>query len=43
MTIKEAMNSINTIASNIANGVATDKNDESKLNDIVSSTEDIGK
>lgn len=44
MTIKEAMNSINTIASNIANGVATDKNDESKLNEInMSSTEDIGK
>ena len=43
MTIKEAMNSINTIASNIVNEVASDKNDESKLNDSVSSTEDIGK
>ena len=43
MTIKEAMNSINTIATNIVNGVASDKNDESKLNDIVTSTEDIGK
>lgn len=44
MTIKEAINSINTIASNIVNGVASDKNDESKLNEInMSSTEDIGK
>lgn len=43
MTIKEAVNSINTIATNIVNGVASDKNDESKLNDIVTSTEDIGK
>ena len=44
MTIKEAINSINTIASNIVNGVASDKNDESKINEItMSSTEDTGK
>ena len=48
MTVKEAINSINTIATNIANGTATvvvnDKNDETDLSKIVpNTTEDIGK
>lgn len=44
MTVKEAINSITTIADNIANGIATDKNNDSDLSNIIqNTTEDIGK